>query len=319
MKHIFLLSKENIELAKQEVLALAKPKNNELIDNLLVINTKLNMQERLAYTHSVYGFLFKSNKNKLIEKIGNYNWQKIYKNNFCVRCINSNDPEKEKELAGYIWNSLKKPKVKLNNSETEIHFFFAEDIVVCGLFIADTDKSYLKRKAHLRPELHPTSLHPGLARAMINLTGKLKGRLCDPFCGTGGILIEAGFMGFNITGYDIENEIIEKCKTNLNYYKIKSHELKIHNSEKINNKFDCIVTDLPYGKGSKASNLERLYFNFLKSAYDSTDIVVAGFPDFIDSEKIIRKTRWKTKDEFIVYLHKSLSKRIFVLIKSICF
>ena len=218
MKKIFLLSKQNIELAKEEVLSLTKTKEYELHDNLLIIDdkTKIDFENRLGYSHSIYNFLFKCKKTELIETLKNYNWEKIYKKDFCVRIHNS-DEFKEKELASLIWENLRKPKVNLSNPKTKIEFFVVNDLVVAGLFLSDIDKSCLNRKAHLRPELHPTSLHPRLARACINLTGLTKGKLLDPFCGSGGILMEAGLMGFNVIGYDIDKAQIDRAKINLKH------------------------------------------------------------------------------------------------------
>ena len=47
----------------------------------------------------------------------NFNWQKIYKADFCLRTHNAKG-FKEKSLAGYIWNNLKNPKVNLKNPKT---------------------------------------------------------------------------------------------------------------------------------------------------------------------------------------------------------
>lgn len=55
----------------------------------------------------------------------------------------------------------------------------------------------------------PISLHPKLARALVNLarvpTG---GLLLDPFCGTGGILLEAADMGLRPLGGDIRRPMV---------------------------------------------------------------------------------------------------------------
>ena len=68
-------------------------------------------------------------------------------------------------------------------------------------------------------------LPPKIARSMINLApsdswgnGKV---LVDPFCGSGGLLIEAGLIGLKSIGYDISEPILTKAKINLNYFKIK--------------------------------------------------------------------------------------------------
>ena len=312
MKKIFLLSKQNIELSKHEILSLLKTKEYDLIDNLLIVddNSKIDFENILGFTHSNFKFLFECTKSDFLNKIKTYEWHSIYKKNFCVRIHNSN--KSEKEIAEIIWDSLKKPKVNLENPKTKIEFFFVKDQIIAGLHLNDINKSYFKRKAHLRPELHPTSLHPRLARACINLTGLTKGVLLDPFCGSGGILIEAGLMGFKLIGYDFDKDQLSRAKKNLKHYKIKA-KLELNDSSKLNKKVDAIVTDLPYGKGSKGDNLEKLYLKFLLSAKEVTNKMIVIFPHFINHKKIISRTQWKIKREFKDYVHKSLTRIIIKL------
>ena len=81
---------------------------------------------------------------------------------------------------------------------------------------------------------------------------KEKEILLDPFCGTGGFLIEAGLMGIKSIGYDINKIMIKGCKDNLEYFKIKGYKIKTKNALNIDDKFNCLVTDLPYGLNSNA-------------------------------------------------------------------
>ena len=76
---IFLLSKQNIDLSKQEVLSLTKQQDFMLINNLLIINSNFKDYKRLAYTKEVYDLLFISNPKNLLTDMKNFNWQKIYK------------------------------------------------------------------------------------------------------------------------------------------------------------------------------------------------------------------------------------------------
>ena len=112
-----------------------------------------------------------------------------------------------------------------------------------------------------RPFFSPISLHPKLARALVNLSSIKKGEtLLDPFCGTGGIIIEAGLIGAKILGSDIEKKMIEGCKKTLEFYRIKEYELfcsdigDIHKFVK--NSVDAVVTDLPYGKSTTTKGEE---------------------------------------------------------------
>ncbi|MBW2965764.1 methyltransferase domain-containing protein [Candidatus Woesearchaeota archaeon] len=312
MPKIFLLSKQNIELSKQEVLALTQKQDFMLIDDLLIINTDFKDYKRLAYTKEVYDLLFISNPKNLLTDIKNFNWQKIYKTNFCLRAHNNS--KKEKDLAGYIWNKLKNPKVNLKNPKTEIHFFFIKNKVIGALSKHKNKQEFEKRKPHLRPELHPSSLNPRLARALINLTGIEKGTLLDPFCGSGGILIEAGLINLIPIGYDTDKIMLKRAEINLKHYKIKNYKLKQQDATKIKTKFNYIVTDLPYSKNTKKQDLIKLYSNFLKTLKKILKKkAVIGFPDFIDYKNLIKKSKLKIEKEFNYYLHKNLTKKIILL------
>jgi len=329
MQQIFLLSKQNLELSKQEVLALAEQKDFMLVDNLLILNTNFKDYKRLAYTKEVYELLFISNPKSIIANIKNFDWQKIYKTDFCLR-IHNTKGFKEKTLAGYIWHKLKSPKVNLKNSKTEIHLFFIKNKTIAALSKYKNKQDFEKRKPHLRPELHPSSLNPRLARALINITGIKKGKILDPFCGSGGILIEAGLINLEPIGYDIDKIMLKRAEINLKYYKIKDYNLKQQDATKIKTKFNYIVADLPYSKNTKSlkpkvsnsyeskirkkQDLNKLYLNFLKTLKKILKKkAVIGFPDFIDCKSLIEKSKLRIEKEFDYYLHKSLTKKIILL------
>lgn len=302
---LFRLSREDIELAKAEVAALC-PGKHSLYGNLLIAKGA-GLAKRLAYTHTVYEFLFRTED--LAESLRAFGWQEHYYGSFCVRLHGFEN----EDAAKVIWSRLAAPRVDLENPGSRFDFFKVGRVYVCGRFIADTDKSYMKRKAHLRPRLHPTSMHPRLARACINLSGVKKGRLLDPFCGSGGILIEAGLMGYDLTGYDLEPEMLDRCRANLEHYGLKS-KLTIRDSTTLREPFDLIVTDLPYGRNSKKSeSLDSLYMKFLTSARKTVPAAVVVFPDFADLRKAVKGTGWRILSEFTHYVHRSLSRKIVVL------
>ncbi len=177
-------------------------------------------------------------------------------------------------------------------------------------------KNYQTRKPHLRPQLHPSSLNPKLAKALINLTGIKKGILLDPFCGSGGILIEAALMNLKPIGYDIDEVMLRRAIINLTHYKIKNFELKLKDATKLKNKFNYIVTDLPYGKNTKTKDLNKLYLSFLKNLKKiliKKSVIV--FPDFINYKSLIKKSKLKIEKESSYYLHKSLTKKIVIIKK----
>jgi len=211
---LFVLSKEN-PITVQEVLALAKPKSYEIIENLLTCQTRFNNYDRLAYTKQVHELLYEI---KDMEEISSLNFQKHYKTNYRIRTHNTNVTEKY--IAGKVWYTLKNPKVKLRNAKTEFHFYQTKKSILITKLIKTITHNFETRHPHNR-EWHPSTLPAKLARAMVNLTGIKKGTLLDPFCGTGGILIEAGLMNLKPVGFDIEYPMINKARKNMKQYKIK--------------------------------------------------------------------------------------------------
>ena len=160
----------------------------------------------------------------------------------------------------------------------------------------------------------PVSLHPRLARCLVNLSGMTKGTVYDPFVGTGGILIEAGFMGFEVVGYDIDEVMLRRCEANLKFFHTPRFSLMKKDATTISKKIDYVVTDLPYGRNSRMT--KELYSKFLKvlkKHLGKTAVVV--FPDFINYRKLVKEAKLKIKGEFSYYLHKSLTKKIVIIKK----
>ena len=93
-------------------------------------------------------------------------------------------------------------EVDLDHPDKEIRGFVS-DRTFFYLKTHEIDRGQFDRRAvKERPFFSPISLHPRLARALVNLTAVRKGEsLLDPFCGTGGILIEAAMLGVNCHGF----------------------------------------------------------------------------------------------------------------------
>ncbi|MBW3005118.1 methyltransferase domain-containing protein [Candidatus Woesearchaeota archaeon] len=312
MKLIFVLSKHNLELSKAEVLAIF-PGKPQLIDNLLFLDTKKTYVERLAYTKAVYQHLFTCNKKTLERAIKTFDWNKYYKHSFAIRSFGK-DHIKDTEIADLVWDYLDKPLVNLVKPKTQFHFYFTKDKIYCGLLLDIMDEPFEDRRAHLRPMLHPTSLHPRLARCLVNLTGAVQpNTIVDPFCGTGGILIEAGLMDFKVIGYDIDDLMLKRADKNLKHFKVK-YDLRKKDATTIGIKYNYFVTDLPYARSTRKVDLEKLYSDFLKNLKKTLKKrAVVCFPSFINHKKHIKAAKLKLKSEYSYYLHKSLSKTVCVI------
>ena len=316
--YAFLLSKENLKLSIAEVLALTNAKKYRIDDNLLIIDIKSikNLEKRLAQTYKIYELLFETTEKSLTNDLQNYNWSKIYNKDFWLRIHSLDKPHNysEAKLAGYIWRGLKNPKVNLTDAETKIELLLGKKIYCC-LLKAEIEKSFFERKAHLKPELMPTSLNPRLAKSLINILGVKKGdTLLDPCCGSGGMLVEAGLMGIKTIGYDISEYVLNKARKNLDYYKIKNCKLIEGDALKIRQKYDYIIADLPFGMNSTLTMpLEKFYAEFIKKLSQILGRrAIVTFPNNFNYKRLIKKPL-VIEYEFEIYLHKSLTKKIVVL------
>lgn len=315
--YLFILSQKHLPLALAEAQALYGTKNISGSNEYAIVNiTKKTVKKRyqkLAFTKAAYEILFSCSKKEVENKIKKYFWNKIITGTFCVR--SSTD---EQKFATMIWNILKKkkstnPKVDLRNPNVLIHFFFVGKKVFVTKKLWQNQNTFLERKAQHRPGFYPASLHPQLALGMVNLSGVISGTIVDPFCGTGGILIEASFSKRKSFGFDISNWMLEKCQQNLAYYKMKKVQIQRADATLFRKKCAAIVTELPFGKNTKSQDLILLYTRFLENAKQNTSTVVVSFPNFIDYKKMCKATKWKIISDFKWYLHASLSKHIVVL------
>ncbi|MFH1181544.1 MAG: methyltransferase domain-containing protein [Candidatus Woesearchaeota archaeon] len=302
---IFSFSGENPSLAVAEAISIVKPKKHEL-DNNLLLSDSISGYERLAFTRAVYQVLFSATTTKgILQQASSFNWQQYYEGSFAVR-IKGVDIA-EKDFASIVWKNLKNPEVDLEKPKTPIAVIAGKKLYCC-LLIAELKHSFSNRKPDLRPGFAPVSLNPKLARAMVNLTGS-NTSILDPFCGTGGVLIEAALMGLKAEGSDISKEMLEKAGTNLSYYKLKA-KLQQKDALKLSRKVPYVVSDLPYGQSSHVE--PGLYKDFFKTLNKIlAKKAVVALPYF--SSSLLKGTKLRLEGHFKFYIHKSMTKHIIVL------
>ena len=80
--------------------------------------------------------------------------------------------------------------------------------------------TWTERSAPERPYMKPVSLDPRLARVLVNLGRPGVGpaaSICDPLCGTGGVLLEAELVGVPAVGVDLDPEMVAGTTANLEW------------------------------------------------------------------------------------------------------
>jgi len=183
---------------------------------------------------------------------------------FCVRFRDSSACH-DSSIETKIGEMLKgKGRIKFVNPDYVIRAYHWNRWYVCREIYSSNTKEFHQRRAPLRPFFSPVSIDPKFARFMVNISGTGTGEtILDPFCGTGGILIEAHITKRKIVGIDRSLQMVTGSKLNLKFLGIK--DARIINSDflawKADENIDAIVTDLPYGRSSPTfgKSIDKLY------------------------------------------------------------
>ncbi len=184
-------------------------------------------------------------------------------------------------------------------------------------------KNVQQRAAHKRPFFHPSSMNPLLQRTMVNLAAVKPDRwLLDPFCGTGGALIEAARLEIRSIGIEINRRIIWGAFQNLKADRITKDSADLIFGDAIQLPFrrgsiSAIVTDPPYGTASstRGFDLQDLLLDFFQAIchiLTSNARVVIAVPSNIKIEEKLAQILNATYRKFLHYVHKSLTRKILV-------
>ena len=310
---LFVLSGEHLSLAQSEVEHLFNKEARTTGEKLLLINTTrqaiLKKAPRLALTksiHHVINIVDSTNLRKVLQALPPL--KNTYKLSLYKETTRAPFLE---ELSNAVYAQLKKPRVDLHTPQHHYTFFCTPRAVLLGeeLYV-NTDKPK-ERRAHLQIHNHPTAINPKFARTMINLANEKT--IYDPFCGLGGIILEAKLMGVTASGSDISQVMVEKAKENLAAYSCKA-KLQVKDAKQLATKTDGIVTDLPYGKNSLLSEpIDMLYKQFFIRAAKVTKKIVVCYSAAIDVKRLLYNTKWSIVESHELYVHKSLTRVISVL------
>ncbi|MGA9085622.1 MAG: methyltransferase domain-containing protein [Methanoregula sp.] len=180
-------------------------------------------------------------------------------------CLGKN-PCSQREFERLIGTMITGP-VQLINPVEEYRAIISKDRCYFGRVLYRIDRgAYDQRNPGRREFFHPGVMMPRMARTLVNLSLAGSGSiLLDPFCGTGGILIEAEMLGVHAVGSDFDPMMIQGCKENVHQsmlFLADTTRLPVHDRA-----VDAVVTDFPYGQSvciKKADTMEHLYHDALR-------------------------------------------------------
>jgi tRNA (guanine10-N2)-dimethyltransferase len=229
----------------------------------------------------------------------------------------------ERKLGEIVLNINAKARVSLKNPDKTFVGILTNEKFVFGIKLAEIPpKPFVERRPKKKPFFHPSAMPPKLARCMVNLAKPENGEIvCDPFCGTGSMLIEAALMGFKVLGLDAQRYMARGSLKNLAYFGIKPEGIIVADArEPPVRRVDCIVTDPPYGKS--ASTLKRTTKQLVEEVLTAaSDILKSGkriciaSPKTLNIGKIGESLGYKHVESHFVYVHRSLTREVAVFEK----
>lgn len=177
------------------------------------------------------------------------------------------------------------------------------------------------RRPRKRPVFHPSTMPPKIARCMVNLARARPGeKFADPFCGVGGILIEAAVIGCDVLGVDASTRMLRGARRNLNYFKLDALGY-VHGDARTSpyrGGLGAMATDPPYGRGSstmgvKMTTLIREFLSKAAGMVGRGGHLCISAPAEVDVEEYAADGGLTVKEQHLVRVHRSLTRRFTIL------
>ncbi|TMI13432.1 methyltransferase domain-containing protein [Candidatus Bathyarchaeota archaeon] len=212
-------------------------------------------------------------------------------------------------------------KVDLRSPKKPFRGILAGSLFHLGLITHQRPKGSIhRRRPRKRAVFHPSTMPPKLARCLVNLSEVRDGEtFLDPFCGVGGIAIEASLLGCEVVGVDALSRMVRSARRNLAHFGLKSYGLLRGDARNLPlRSADAIATDPPYGTG--ASTLKSTTKDILASFLPQAKVilspggkVVFASPLGTGAVDLAESHGFKVFDRHELYVHRSLTREILVL------
>ncbi len=199
-----------------------------------------------------------------------------------------------------------------------LDLIFTDGVIIAGVREEERDtKSMLTHSK--KPYSQSGTMDSFTSRLLVNLANPERSVL-DPFCGLGSILLESAWMGYSCFGSDVELKALEKAKKNLEFFGYQCELLQSSVTPSPYRGAEAIVTDPPYGRSSnaKGESLEELYEDFFLSSAEllkRKGRLVFATGSNLEWRDKIKSVGLRVVSIHFIYLHKSLSRKIYVVEK----
>lgn len=176
-----------------------------------------------------------------------------------------------------------------------------------------------RRRPRKRPVFHPSTMPPKIARCMVNLSRARPGRFfADPFCGVGGIVIEATLIGCKVVAVDASTRMLRGVRRNVAHFSLQASGMVNGDARFLPfHGLDSVATDPPYGRDSstRGVNVNDLIRQFLLGASTSMNHgahLCISAPSEVQLADYARDAGFQVKEQHLARIHRSLTRQFIV-------
>jgi tRNA (guanine10-N2)-dimethyltransferase len=333
---LLLLSGEHPTIPCSEALAVLETEGVEFkivskSDQVLILDAGKGAGEaiegRAAFTMEGGRFLFSAEPSEKDVKLRceTADWSFLEGRSFGVKVTRVREYFRgvdTQKIQGEIGYSIKKETGSSVNLRTP-DFWIRGVLTDGGFFAFSLDfttnrKAFSARRPKTRPYFHPGVLDPKIARAFVSLSRVKRGEVfIDPFCGTGGFLIEGALLGCQACGMDLDTRMIKGARQNLAHYGLEADLIHGDARDLPLDQADGIATDPPYGRGTSTmgENVKVILSGFFREGYRvlaKGGYLCTAAPLEIGPTALAEEAGFTVREEHRMRVHKSLTRSIIV-------
>ncbi len=213
--------------------------------------------------------------------------------------------------------------IDLRAPEHVVFAWLADGRITLGERGGRNDRSsHEDRISDERAHFSPVSLHPRRAASLLHLARVPPGgRVLDPFCGTGGLVLEAALEGYDAWGSDLDSVMVQGTLQTLADHGDAALagtvlQADIAQVPDLVEGVDGIVTDFPYGRASSSHDegladlYDRAFAAFARLLSEGCHAVVGcAQPDLLPD---LSKHGFVEVERHVERVHKSLTRHYVV-------
>jgi tRNA (guanine10-N2)-dimethyltransferase len=226
----------------------------------------------------------------------------------------------EREVGSLIKNNVPRLTVRLSKPDITFLCILYENSLLFGIIThAKPPGPISLRRPRKRPVFHPSTMPPKIARCMVNLSRAHPGKpFADPFCGVGGIIIEAALVGCDVLAIDASDRMLRGVRRNVKHFGLDSMGMLIGDARMMPfHGLDAVATDPPYGRDSstRGLNVNDLMKDFLagaKSCLKRGAHICISAPSEINLESYALDAGLELRERHAARIHRSLTRQFVV-------